>query len=104
MKVNRIAKRMMLVGCLAAAVCVSKPVFAAGLDELGTVVDGSVLTDSLRVEDDSRSLLRGNYLSYGTSSLVNHEDGTVKVISTENVTIESVKEAIEDLGFDIVEE
>lgn len=34
----------------------------------------------------------------------NHEDGIVKVVSAENVTIESVKEAIEDLGFDIVEE
>ncbi|MBR2430193.1 MAG: heavy-metal-associated domain-containing protein [Clostridia bacterium] len=34
----------------------------------------------------------------------NHENGTVKVVSDENVTIESVKEAIEDLGFDIVEE
>lgn len=36
--------------------------------------------------------------------VANHENGTVKVISTEIVTIESVKEAIEDLGFDIVEE
>lgn len=34
----------------------------------------------------------------------NHEDGIVKVVSAENVTIESVKEAIEDLGFDVVEE
>ena len=36
--------------------------------------------------------------------VANHEDGIVKVVSAENVTIESVKEAIEDLGFDIVEE
>ena len=36
--------------------------------------------------------------------IANHENGIVKVVSTENVTIESVKEAIEDLGFDIVEE
>ena len=34
----------------------------------------------------------------------NHENGLVKVVSDESVTIESVKEAIEDLGFDIVEE
>ena len=36
--------------------------------------------------------------------VASHEDGTVKVIAAENVTIESVKEAIEDLGFDVVEE
>lgn len=36
--------------------------------------------------------------------IANHEDGTVKVVSAESVTVESVKEAIEDLGFDIVEE
>ncbi|MBO5179823.1 MAG: heavy-metal-associated domain-containing protein [Clostridia bacterium] len=34
----------------------------------------------------------------------NHENGTVKVVADETVTLESVKEAIEDLGFDIVEE
>lgn len=77
MKAKQILKNMVILGCMATALCITKPIYAAGLDELGTVVDGSVLTDSLQVEDDSRSLLRGNYLSYGTCGLVNHEDGTV---------------------------
>ena len=34
----------------------------------------------------------------------NHENGTVNVVADENITVERVKEAIEDLGFDIVEE
>ncbi|MGI6095200.1 MAG: DUF6147 family protein [Lachnospiraceae bacterium] len=77
MKMRCMLKKLMIVGCMAAVIFVQKPVYAEGLDELGTVVDGSLLTDLLVVEDDSRDLLRGNYLSYGTASLVNHEDGTV---------------------------
>lgn len=77
MKMRYIFKKLMIVGCMAAVIFVQKPVYAEGLDELGTVVDGSLLTDLLEVKADSRDLLRGNYLSYGTSGLVNHEDGTV---------------------------
>ena len=77
MKAKQIIKKMMLAGCMSAMMLTSVPVFAGGLDELGTIVDGSLLTNELQANADSRSLLRGNYLSYGTVSLVNHQDGTV---------------------------
>lgn len=79
MKAKQIIKKLMLAGCMSAVLMTATPVFASGLDELGTVVDGSLLTNELQAEADSRSLLRGNYLSYGTTSIVNHEDGTVGV-------------------------
>lgn len=41
----------------------------------------------------------------GVSKVVaNHGDGIVKVMAGENVTIDSLKEVIEDLGFDVIEE
>lgn len=36
--------------------------------------------------------------------VANHKDGTIKVVAGENATFEMLKEAIEDLGFDVVEE
>lgn len=41
----------------------------------------------------------------GVSNVVaNHDDGSVKVMASEDVTIDSLKEVIEDLGFDVIEE
>jgi hypothetical protein len=46
---------------------------------LGTVVDGSVLTDELEVESTVYPLMRGSYLSSGS--------GTLKIAGTGKVTI-----------------
>ncbi len=33
----------------------------------------------------------------------NHEEGTVKILAQENVSLDDIKGAIEDLGFDVIE-
>lgn len=64
-------KRRGLIALLFLFVCAvlsSATVFAAD-DRLGTIVDGSLLTDGTEASVNNQSLARGTYLSYGTGSL-----------------------------------
>ncbi|MSA00015.1 hypothetical protein GKG47_00185 [Lactonifactor sp. BIOML-A3] len=55
----------------------SSIVRAEALDNLGLVVDGSLLTNKLEVEDTTMKLVRGNILNKGTAKCTNAGDGKV---------------------------
>lgn len=50
---------------------------AEGLDELGQIVDGSLLTNEKEVSDTSQILTRGNLLNFGYASCVDAGGGQV---------------------------
>lgn len=52
---------------------------ADGLDELGKVVDGSVLTDDEASEITEMNYGRGNILESGTVKITNNGNGTVNI-------------------------
>ena len=48
-------------------------------EKLGTVVDGSVLTDKTEVSGNTLSLARGTYLGYGSATLTNKGNKVLNV-------------------------
>lgn len=54
-------------------------VSAAGLDELGKTVDGSVLTNNQVAEKTETNYGRGNILESGTVGISNNGNGTVNI-------------------------
>ena len=60
-----------VVSVLIVCMCLTSMVVQAADDQLGMVVDGSVLTDKTELSTDTRSGARGTYLSYGSATLSN---------------------------------
>ncbi len=62
---------------LSSMFCLEKEIFAAEPEHLGRIVDGSLLTTQLEVEDIQTPLLRGSLLNKGTAKCINAGDGQV---------------------------
>lgn len=70
--------RLLAVFCVICVCCMS--IIAKAADEqIGTVVDGSMLTDKEVVSVDTRSGARGTYLSYGSATLSNQGNHVLNV-------------------------
>ena len=54
-------------------------VFAGGLDDLGKIVDGSLLTEERESQMDLQNPVRGNILNQGTARLSDKGGGSVNV-------------------------
>ena len=76
---KRSVTKMLSVLLIGAAICTPVMASASVWDEAGTVVDGSALTLSDYVEDESLILTRGNHLGRGSSSLTNKGNRVVGV-------------------------
>lgn len=70
--------RCIIVCCLALNISVFT-VYADGIDELGKIVDGSVLTNQSSSEKMEPSILRGNYLNQGIAKITDSGNGNVNV-------------------------
>lgn len=68
--------RALIIGALIMNISVFN-VYADGLDDLGKVVDGSVLTNQSTSKDVQPALTRGNYLNQGTAQITNLGGGKV---------------------------
>lgn len=62
--------------------CLKVTVFAEGLNDLGKIVDGSVLTNEVASRTECKTLAKGNVLDLGTASISNKGNGVVNISGT----------------------
>lgn len=74
-----INKFVALILSMALAIGFSTSVYADGLDDLGKIVDGSMLTNDEVSEVIIDTLVRGNILNQGAARISNNGNGTVNI-------------------------
>ena len=68
-----------LVGIFIICLVYTPMVIQAAYNQLGSIVDGSILTEKTEVSGDTHSGARGTYLSYGSATLSNQGNHTLNV-------------------------
>lgn len=71
--------RKIIAGFIVMCMCCVTLIAQAADEQAGSIIDGSILTDSTQVSTDTRNGARGTYLSYGSATLSNQGNHTLNM-------------------------